>query len=615
MGDIPTSMALSVSRETVRLKIQRALQLRRALQLIWESSPGWMMASAGLLLVQGILPLIALYLMKLVVDAVAAGLGAADAGRSFLEVAVLVGLAGGVALTGEVCRSIAGLVSEAQALTVTDHMHDILHAKSIQVDLEYYENSRYYDTLHRAQQEAPFRPTHIVHGLLQVGQSSISLLAMVGLLFSFHWGVAVVLFVAVAPGVLVRLRYAGRLFHWQRHRTPTERRARYFNWMLTTDAHAKEIRLFDLGPLFMTRFRDLRRQLRQERLDIATKRTAADLMTQVSGTLAVYSSYAFITYRTVQGTITLGDLVMFYQAFQRGQGFLREMLGGLAGLYEDSLFLANLYEFLDLRRTIAEPSHPHPIPRPMKTGLMFDRVSFGYPQSPRTVLQDITLTIRPGEVIALVGENGSGKTTLIKLLCRLYDPTNGRITLDGIDLKRFETTALRRQISVIFQDYACYHLSARDNIWFGNVDTPPDQERIAAAARRTGADGLISRLPQGYETILGKWFEAGEELSIGEWQKVALTRAFLRDAQIIVLDEPTSALDAKAEYEVFQKFRQLAEGRTAILISHRLSTVRMADYIYVLERGKIVEHGTHDELIDRCGTYASLFETQAQYYR
>ena len=454
-----------------------------------------------------------------------------------------------------------------------------------------------------------------MNGLVQVAQSGISLLAMAGLLFSFHWGIAAILFVAAIPGLFVRLRYACQTYRWQRRSTPAERQAWYFHWMLTGDVHAKEIRQFGLGPLFRRRFRDLRQQLRREKIEIATRRSIAELVSQASATIAVFGSYAFIAYRAVQGAITLGDLVMYYQAFQRGQGFLREMLGGLAGLYEDNLFLSNLHEFFELKSKVVEPPHPRPVPQPMQTGLAFDHVSFRYPTGTREVLEDISLTIRPGEVVALVGENGSGKTTLIKLLCRLYDPASGIITLDGIDLRQLETTALRREISVIFQDYAQYHLTARENIWFGNVTLPPDQERIAAAARHAGADEVIAGLPQGYETILGKWFEDGEELSVGEWQKVALARAFLRDAQIIVLDEPTSALDARAEYEVFKKFRQLAAGRTVILISHRFSTVRMADRIFVLEGGRIIESGTHDELVRLGGTYARLFETQAQYYR
>jgi ATP-binding cassette subfamily B protein len=551
--------------------------------------------------------------MKLVVDAVALAGSGGDV--SFAQVAWLIGGAAAAAVVGDLCRAAMGFVSEAQALTVTDRMHDILHAKSIEVDLEYYENSQYYDTLHRAQQEAPFRPTRIVNGLLQVGHSGIAALALAGLVFSFHWGAAAVLLVAVVPGVLVRLRYAGETYRWQRQRTPTERRARYFNWMLTSDGHAKEVRLFELGPLFMRRFGTLRQQLRRERLGIASRRSTAELIAQGGGTLAVFGSYTLMALWTAQGLLTLGDLVMYYQAFQRGQGFLRDLLGGLAGLYEDSLFLANLYEFLDLKPRVVEPAHPRPAPRPIQSGIVFADVSFRYPQTSRLVLQDISLTIRPGEVVALVGANGSGKTTLIKLLCRLYDPTAGVIALDGCDLREFDLAGWRRQISVIFQDYARYHLTAHDNIRFGDVNAPPERERIAAAARRTGADEVIRRLPQGYDTILGKWFEDGAELSVGEWQKVALARAFLRDAQLVVLDEPTSALDARAEYEVFQKFRRLVQGRMAILISHRLSTVRMADCIYVLERGKIVERGAHEELMHRGGTYACLFETQAQHYR
>lgn len=297
------------------------------------------------------------------------------------------------------------------------------------------------------------------------------------------------------------------------------------------------------------------------------------------------------------------------------QGFLHLLLASLAQLYEDNLFLSNLYEFLDLKRTVKEPAEPSPVPQPMQRGIVVDHVSFQYPEGSRKVLEDISLNINPGEVVALVGENGSGKTTLIKLLCRLYDPTSGTITFDGMDLRQFETKALRREIAIIFQDYAHFHLTARENIWFGNTDLAPDDERIMAAARRAGADEVIRALPQGYETILGKRFAAGEELSVGEWQKVALARAFMRDAQIIVLDEPTSSMDAKAEYEAFQNFHQLVRGRTAILISHRFSTVRMADRIYVLEQGHVSESGSHDELLRQKGTYARLFEMQAHHYR
>jgi ATP-binding cassette, subfamily B, bacterial len=573
------------------------------------------MASVALLVVQATLPLLALYLVKLVVDAVAAGLATSDKGAAFGRVAVLVGLAGAVALMGALCRSAAAFVSDGQAHAVTDHMHDILHAKAIELDLEYYENARFHDTLQRAQQEASFRPTRILNGMIKVVQSGIGLVVMGGLLFSFHWGVATVLFGAAIPGVFIRTRYAAQIYRWRRQSTTTERRAWYFHWMLTGIVYAKEVRLFDLGSVFRRRFRDLRAKLRREGLAIATRRSVADLASQSSLTLAVFGTFAYIAYQTLLGAITIGALVMYYQAFQRGQEFLKELLTGLAGLYEDHLFLQSVYEFLDLDRRAIEPSAPRAVPRPMRTGIAFEHVSFRYPTGARQVLHDITLTVGPGESVALVGANGSGKTTLIKLLCRLYDPTGGRVTLDGIDVRDFETAALRREIGVIFQDYAQYHLTATENISVGDVAAQSDHERVVAAARRSGADEIIRGLKQGYDTILGKWFEDGEELSVGEWQKVALARAFMRDAQIVVLDEPTSALDPKAEYEVFKQFRRLAKGRTTILVSHRLSTVRMADRIYVLDDGRVVERGTHNQLVQAGGQYERLFETQARQYR
>ncbi len=601
--------------DSIGQKVRGALRLDRAMRFVFKAAPGWTFASMILVVVQGVLPLVTLYLMKLIVDAVTFSLTAPDKVAAFWHVAILISLAAAVALFNAFAQQVASLVNEAQSLTVTDHVYDVLHAKSIEVDLEYYENPQYFDTLHRAQQEGPYRPTQIINGLVRIGQNSISLLAIAGLLVLFHWVVAVVLFAAAIPGVLVRLKYSGKMYRWQRERTPVERKTSYFNWLLTGDVHAKEIRLFGLGDLFIRGFSDMRNTLRREKLKITRQRSTADLVAQASATVAVFGSFGFIAYRTVHGAITLGDMVMYFGAFQRGLGYLQGMLAGLADLYENNLFLSNLYEFLDLEPRVKEPARPSPVPRPMQKGIVFDHVSFQYPTSHRMVLQDISLSIDPGEVVALVGENGSGKTTLIKLLCRLYDPMDGSITLDDIDLRQFETSALRREISVIFQNYVQYHMTARENIWFGDIELPRDHEKIATAARHAGADDLITRLPKGYETMLGKWFEDGEELSAGEWQKVALARAFMRDAQIMVLDEPTSALDAKSEYEVFRGFKRLIQGRSAILVSHRFSTVRMADRIFVLEEGSIVESGSHEELVKHGGKYAYLFEKQARAYR
>lgn len=415
---------------------------------------------------------------------------------------------------------------------------------------------------------------------------------------------------------MVRLKYAGKIYLWERKRTPTERLARYYNWMLSGDMHAKEIRLFNLGPLFMERFRGLRKMLRGEKVDLATKRARSEFISQVTAILAIFGTYLFIAYRTLTGKISIGDLVMYIQALQRGQVYLEALLTSLVGLYEENLFLSNLYEFLGLEKKMKRPLKPRLLPGNIESGITFNHVGFQYPPAgSRLALTDISLSIHPAQTVALVGENGAGKTTLIKLLCRLYDPTNGHITIDGTDLRNFDTVNLRRNISVIFQDFAHYQLTAMENIWFGNVETHPEQKKVIHAANRSGADKVISELKDGYQTVLGKWFGNGEEISIGEWQKIALARAYLRDAQIIILDEPTSALDAKAEYEFFTKFKEIFAGKIAILISHRFSTVKMADNIFVIENGKVIENGSHDELIHRNGKYEQMYMMQAARYQ
>ena len=593
------------------LKLLSTLQIIRAVRLVWDSSASWTIAETVLLVIQGLLPLASLYLMKLIVDGIVAGPSRAD----FNGIAALIALAALAALLTAVSRSASSLVNEAQAALVSDHVQDLLHAKSIEVDLEYYENSKYYNALHRAQEEAPYRPTRIVNGLAQLGQSAISLAAVAALLVSLNGIMAFILLTGALPAVIVRIKYSKILYQWQRKATERMRRAWYYHWLLINDNCAKEIRLFDLGKLFKERYRDLRYQLRVEKLNINTKKSIADIAAQSLAVLALFGSIAFIAYQSFLGAITVGALVMYIGAIQQGQGFLQSLLSSLAGLYEDNLFLTNFYEFMSLEPRVREPTDPKPLPRPILRGTNLENVSFCYPGSNIPVLKDVSLHIAPGQTIALVGENGSGKTTLIKLLCRLYDPTGGRITLDGIDLRDFRISDLRRGISVVFQDYVHYSMTVKENIWLGKAAMSPDLESITEAARQSGAHGFIQELEGGYEARLGQWFEGGVELSVGQWQKIALARAFFRDAQLIILDEPTSSLDARAESEVFGKFKQLAEGRTAIIISHRLSAVRMADCIYFLKDGKIVENGSHDKLIKLGGNYAELYQIQAGHYR
>jgi len=386
--------------------------------------------------------------------------------------------------------------------------------------------------------------------------------------------------------------------------------------LLTSTDYAKDIRLLGLGQLFISRYRDLREQIRKERLSLAFRASVEEFASKAIALAVVFGTFAFIAQQAFNGVITIGDMLMYFGAIQQGQSFLNSFLSSLVGLYENNLFLTALYQFLDLKTKIEEPSNPISFPRPIKNGICFEQVGFSYPNTSTIVLKDINLEILPGQIVALVGENGSGKTTLIKLLCRLYDPQEGTIKIDGIDLRNFRTYDLRREISAVLQDYANYHFKARENIWLGNINMPEDMDNIVRAAECAGIDEAIKRLAKGYDTFLGRVFEKnGAELSIGEWQKIALARAFFRDSQMIILDEPTSSLDAKAEENVFNRFKQLAAGKMAVIISHRLSSVTMADRIYYIKEGCVTEQGTHRQLMDQGKEYAQLFEIQAKHYR
>ncbi|MBN2536993.1 ABC transporter ATP-binding protein [candidate division WOR-3 bacterium] len=589
--------------------------LVRALRLVWSSAPGWATANLLLVLFQGLLPLAGLYLLKQVIDALQSAIASPAGAAGFRPVLLWVALAAGAALLTALARALAELTRQAQALVLTDRVTDVLHGRSIAADLGYYEDPRYHDSLHRAQGEALHRPAGIVGGLIQVGQALISLAGVAGLLFAFNPLLALALLALALPGALVQVAFARRRFRFEQEQTENERRAQYYHWLLTGTPHARELRLFGLGTLFRKRFRGLRDRLRAGRLALTRRRVGFGLLVQFATTLAIFAALGFVAHQAYRGAITIGGLVMYFSAFQLAVGSFSSVLGGLAGLYEDSLFLDNLYRFLDLEPQVTAPARPEPVPERFRRGVEFRSVSFAYPGDGRPVLESVDLAVAPGQVVALVGENGSGKTTLVKLLGRLYDPDSGCVTVDGLDIRRFDPDNWRRRISVVLQDFVRYYLPAWENIWLGDVSSGPDRKRVVAAARRAGADAAIERLPRGYDTQLGCWFESGRELSSGEWQKVALARAFLRDAQLVVLDEPTSSLDPLAEAELFERFRRSIENRSALLISHRFSTVALADYIYVLDRGRVAERGTHAELLERGGLYARMYRAQASHYR
>ena len=593
-------------------RIRNSLYILPILKIIWKSTSGLTIATLFLAAILNILPLCNLYLTKLIIDGISA---AGDPRSSFREIATLIGFFAAITLITIVCNFLDEIVSTAQYEKLDIYMNETIAAKSAEVDLEFYENSQYRDTLQRAQDEGYDRPVEVLDLLMSLFEYAISLTAIIGFLLSLHWAIPIFLLVATIPGGSIKIKYAHINYNWQRKRTQMQRQSYYLSSLLTEEDSAKEIRLFNLGNLFQNRFSKIRTKLYREKMAIAFKQSVASFGNQIVISVLILAAYSFIIYRAFQGIITVGDLVVYYEAIKRAQNAFSGLIKSISDLYKNNLFLGNLFEFLDLQPAIVEPPQPLLVPQPMKQGIVFDNVSFQYNTTTRQALKNINFTIKPGEIVALVGENGSGKTTLTKLLCRLYDPTEGNITIDGIDIRNFKIAELRKQIGVIFQDYVKYDFTARENIWLGNIEVSPNDNKIYKAARYSGADGVIKSLPFQYDTVLGKSFDEGEQLSIGQWQKIALARAFLRDSQVIILDEPSSALDPKAEYKVFQQFRQLLEDKTAIFISHRLSTVTMSDRIYVLERGSIIESGTHQQLIKLQGTYARMFETQAKNYR
>lgn len=578
-----------------------------ALALVRRSHASATAASLAITVLQGLLPVALLYTTKRVVDAVASAGTAQSRDAAFHHAMVWIAAAALCVFLMAVAGLVGSLLRDLTAQAVTDHVFDSIHGKTIEMQYGFFEDPHAQDILHRAQREAPFRPTSVVQGIGQVVQSAISLVGVGFLLLAFHWSLTLLLAAAAIPSLWIRFRYSEALFAWQREQTASERKSLYYSWLLTTELHAKEVRTFELGEHFCRQFQEIRARLRRDRARMATGRTKAEAQAQVVSLVPLVAVLMLIGFQAVNGLLTVGTMVMFYQAFMRGQAGVRDLADGIAHLYDDGLFLTCLDELLALEAVPHHERAPSSVPVQFSSSIKLDHVGFGYPTGTRRVLNDVTMTVHRGEKIALVGHNGCGKTTLVKLLLRLFDPTDGTILVDGVDTRCMPESEVRRLFSVVFQDYGCYNLSARENIGFGDVQARADDERINRAASLSGADRFLCGLPRGYDTTLGKWFTDGEQLSIGQWQKVALARALMRDAPIVLLDEPTSAMDPAAEYAFFQRLLDSASEKTIILISHRLSTVRMVDRIYFMENGRIIESGTHDELVRRDGAYAQMF--------
>jgi ATP-binding cassette subfamily B protein len=593
------------------------------LKLVWETSPGIAVAQVILRLVRALIPVAALYVGSLIIDEVVRLTGLPRPGstpeawldsglldRVILLLAIEFGLGIGSELLARCISLLDSLLGERLSTTTSVRLME--HAATL--DLEDFEDSEFQDRLERARMQAAGR-TGLTTQLFTQAQDVVTIASLVaGLVVYAPWLVAL-LAVALVPAFLGEVYFNAQTYWLNYHRAPERRELDYVRQVAASVETAKEVKIFGLHSFLIERYRTLATSFFRANRQIQIRRAAwGSLLTTIS-TFAYYFAYAYIVWRTLHGDFTIGNLTFLSGSFLRLRGMLEQFLSGFSAVAGQAMYLDDLFSFFEIKPEILSPEHPRPFPSPIRAGFVFEDVGFRYPGAERWAVRNLSFNLRAGEVLALVGENGAGKTTLVKLLARLYDPDEGRILLDGHDLREYDLFELRRNIGVIFQDFVRFHLSAADNIAVGRIDARGDRERIERAAKASLADDVIEKLPQRYEQLIGRRFKTGVDLSGGEWQKVAIARAYMRDAQVLILDEPTAALDARAEFEVFQRFKELSAGKTAVLISHRFSSVRMADRIVVLGEGRVEATGTHAELMAQGGRYKELFELQAAGYR
>ncbi len=607
-----------------RERLRATRRLPKLLKLVWETHPGYSITMILLRVVRAVVPLAVLWVGKLIIDAVVSMVTNPPApelaSNAHRHLAVLVGMELVLAVAGEVLARYSALVESLLGDLVANRTSVDLMRHAASLDLEQLENAEIYDKLERARRQTVGRIS-LVTGLLASVQDLITLLSLAAALTLYVPWLLVLLALAVLPSFLGETRFAALAYSLLYSWTAERRQLDYLRYVGASDVSAKEVKLFGLADFLVGRYATLSQDYYEANKALAVKRSLVASLLALVGTLGYYGAYATIIYLTVigyrsaGGLFTIGVLTFLAASFRQSRELIQRVLLSASSLVEQSLYLEDLFSFLDLEPKIRSQPGAVEVPNPLRQGFVFEDVGFRYPNSERWAVRHLTFKLEPGERIALVGENGAGKTTLAKLLARLYDPSEGRILLDGRDLREYDVASLRQNLGVIFQDFYRYDFPVRENIAVGDIVRIEDQPAIEYAARRSLADTVTARLPAGYDQMLGRRFEEGVDLSGGEWQKVALARAYLRDAQLLILDEPTAALDARAEYEVFQRFSELTVGRMAVLISHRFSTVRMADRILVLTKGELVEQGSHEQLLEKAGLYSELFHLQAAGYR
>jgi ATP-binding cassette, subfamily B, bacterial len=588
---------------------------RRVLALVWDANPMLTLSLAVLNLLQGAIPAARVWLSKLLVDAVVGAVTSGNGTGALPQVILLVALQFGIGAASNVLGTVSNICQQLLQEQVSNRIQLLVMRHANQLDLVFFERPQFYDLLQTVQREAAFRPVQMVQTAFMLIRQILTFVSLLALLVNLEWFIAVAALISPIPAFVSSARYGWQGYQMMRWQSPLRRMMGYLTNLLTTDVYNKEVKLFTLGDFFIDRFSKLFGRYYAEMRGLVIRRYVAGAVWSMLTVLTSGLTFLYVAFRTLGGSISVGGLTMYVQAADGVSQAFSTVLGALQSMYEHQLYLQTLFELLDFKPLVQAPEHPVPFRRPIQEGIEFRHVSYTYEGKDEPALNDVSFTIAPGETVAIVGHNGAGKTTLVKLLARLYDPQDGQVLIDGRDLREYDPDVLRNEFGVLFQDYVSYQFSARENIGVGRIERLDDATAVTDAAIKSGASTVIEALPQGYDTVLGKWFDGGVNLSGGEWQKVALGRAFMREAQILILDEPSAALDARAEYELFSRLQELAHGRTAIFISHRFSTVRRADRILVFEEGRLIESGTHEELLALGGRYAELFNLQAASYR
>jgi ATP-binding cassette, subfamily B, bacterial len=588
--------------------------LPRFFALVWHTQPLMTAGNVLLRLAQSAMPVVQLWVGKLIIDEVIALAAGEPALRDTQTLWTWVALEFGLVVLSALFNRAIALLDALLGDLFANESSVLLMEQAARLDLAQFEDAAFHDKMERARQQTLGR-TVLMTQLLQQAQDAVSIVFLAGGLLVFNPWLLLILALTVVPVFFNESYFNQRTYSLTRNWTPQRRELDYLRLVGASEQTAKEVKVFGLSGFLTGRFRELADRYYRVNRDLSLRRALWGSLFNTLGDAGYYAAYVIILMQTVSGVLSVGELTFLAGSFARTRGLLQGMLQRLSGIAQRALYLQDLFDFLDMKPLMASPENPLPVPDRLKEGFRFEQVGFRYPGTDRWVLRGLSFSLRAGEKLALVGENGAGKTTLVKLLSRLYDPTEGRILLEGRDLRHYDPSGLRELVGVIFQDYVRFSLKASENIAVGRIDERDSAAAVQQAAQRSLADALISRLPQGYDTMLGRRFDGGVDLSGGEWQKVALGRAYMRDAQLLILDEPTAALDARAEYEVFQRFAELTRGKTAVLISHRFSTVRMADRILVLKNGQMAELGSHSELLEAGGLYAELFALQARGYQ